>query len=390
MLFRRPVTRPVDVVAKENQQKSHSALIDLYFVKFVSAYLYLTTKEQSLAHLTKAKKIVCVVWAPSSSRMDDFSAELGARRFYLTFRYGPRFLAPLRYLILFFSTGLLLIRNNPSVILAQNPPTTCPLTCLLYASIFRKKVIIDHHAVWAIKTFGNSSLKKPILFLEKLASRWAFANTTPHPKWSEEFQKLGAKRVLTIYDFVQTESGGMKDGTREKYLDKGTDFLALAPHGGHELERIENEVEAMRSLPKITSLLTGPPAKLSGRLAKANLPKNVHYLGFLPFSEYSKILDSIDVGLNVSDEPYTISHCLLQFASRAVPAISTRQEAVEELFGDSLYYLRSSMTKDIEQGLLTLTSSPELRGEYSSRLAAKQSEFESKHTQAMQSLKDLL
>jgi hypothetical protein len=331
------------------------------------------------------KKTVCIVWAPSSSRMDTLSAELNARKFYLTFRYGPRYFAPLRYLVLFFRTGLLLLGNDPDVIIAQNPPIFCPLTCMLYAFLFRKKVVVDHHAVWSIKTFANSPLRKPIRFFEKLVCRAALSNTTPHPGWESEFRKLGARHVLTVYDFVPSALPRMD--VKEKYLENSTKFLLLAPHGGHELERIENEVLATERLPRITLLITGPPSKLSPRLNRIGLPPNVRYIGFLPFSEYSALLSSTDIGLNISDEPMTISHCLLQFASSGIPAISSRQKVVEDLFGNSLCYVDSSQVEDIASCIEQLTTNPSALGEFKSRIERKQVEFESMHEKAMALLK---
>jgi hypothetical protein len=336
------------------------------------------------------QKIACVVWAPSSSRMDALSSELNGERLYLSFRYGPSYLAPLRYVVLFFWTLILLAARNPDVVLSQNPPTICPLICLFYGKVFRKKVVIDHHAVWSVKTFGNSPLRKPIRLLELVTCRSAFANTTPHPIWSQQFQEMGGRRVLTIFDYVPTENPSVDASKRERFLDQNSKYLLLAPHGGHELERMENEITAVQNLPSVVLLVTGPPSKLSKRLNKIKLPSNVRYLGFLPVSEYFEILDSTDIGLSISDEPFTISNCLLQFASRSIPAISSRQEAVVALFGDSLFYAVSSSSKDVEIAIKEMISEPSRMDEFRKTIALKQREFTAKHESAMKSLKELI
>lgn len=87
--------------------------------------------------------MLCLAWAPFGHRMDELAEIVGGVRVSLTVLYGPRYLAPIRYLALTFWTLLVLFVRAPDVVYAQNPPVFCPLVCLLYARISRRKLVAD-------------------------------------------------------------------------------------------------------------------------------------------------------------------------------------------------------------------------------------------------------
>ncbi len=323
--------------------------------------------------------------------MDELSAVIGADRVNLTFFFGPRYLAPIRYLVLFFRTIIVLWKRKPEVVYAQNPAVFCPLTCLIYCTLRKKKLIIDHHAVWSTKTLTRGLLGKAIKSLEKFASSRAFANTTAHATWTKDLIKMGAKRVLTIYDFVETANRARDEGLRSKY-SSGRRFIVLAPHGGHPLERLESEVQAAKSLESssVMLLFSGPMGKLWRRIGSMILPENVRYIGFLELDEYRNLEASIDIGMSITDEPFTLSHSLLEFAANKIPVVSSKQTVVQELFGDSVLYVGSSDPARIAASLQRLISDQILRQEYIRRITEKQDELRLKRKTAEKELRDLI
>src|SRR5437899_12876140 len=87
--------------------------------------------------------------------MDELAEVVGGKRVSMTILYGPRYFAPLRYVALFLKTLILLLRERPGVVYAQNPPIFCPLTCLIYSRLAGKKLLPDHHSVWQLKPEGG-------------------------------------------------------------------------------------------------------------------------------------------------------------------------------------------------------------------------------------------
>src|SRR2546427_9620783 len=118
-----------------------------------------------------------LLWGPFGFRMDELAEVVGGKRVSMTILYGPRYYAPLRYVALFLKTLILLLRERPGVVYAQNPPIFCPLTCLIYSRLARKKLLVDHHSVWQLKTVGGP-LGRGIGFLERVVSATSYANST--------------------------------------------------------------------------------------------------------------------------------------------------------------------------------------------------------------------
>jgi glycosyltransferase involved in cell wall biosynthesis len=335
------------------------------------------------------QKILCLVWAPYSGRMEELSAEIGGRKAIFSFLYGHMYLAPLRYVVLFLKTMILLARVRPDIVYAQNPSVFCPLSCLGYCKIWNRKLIIDHHAVWSIKTFSTGVLSRIIRRLERYVVRRAYANTTPHALWAKELERMGARNILTIYDYVAKKNGKKDLQIRTKYA-QGKQYLALAPHGGHPLERIENETEAVRNIESLRLLISGPPSKLKARLDKMSNYPNVSYIGYQPMEEFEKIKASIDIGLCITDEPYTLSHSLLEFAAYSTPTISSDQEAVRILFGDSIIYTKSTEPKDIQSAIERLLGDSNVMHDYASRIMKKEEELAFRRNLEIEELRKLI
>lgn len=316
--------------------------------------------------------VLSLVWGPFGFRSDELAHAVGAERVNITFLYGPRYLAPIRYLVLFFRTILLLFTKRPDVVYAQNPPVFCPLSCILYCRITKTKLLIDHHSIWSVKTLGNNPVSKLIGLLEKFVALSADANTAPHVVWGRKLKEMNAKNVNVIHDYVDRNRNVRNEGLRKKYAD-GT-VIAMSSHGGHPLERIEVESAAVASTPSVTLLVTGPVEKLNRRL-RDNLPRNVRYLGFLEREEYEKLKASVDFAINITDEPYTLSHVLFEYAASSLPIISSKQLVVEDVFGDSILYTDSSGIRDVAEKVKLLAASHETMTEYKKRIVAKYEEL---------------
>ncbi len=330
-----------------------------------------------------------ILWGPFGDRADELAEVVGAERVSITLLYGPRYFAPIRYLALFFRTMLLLARRRPDVVYAQNPPVFCPLTCLLYCRLTGAKLVIDHHSIWSVKTLGGRSpLSLGIGFLEGVVSRAADANTTPHGFWARMLSKMGARSVLVYHDYVPKNDRWPDEALRRKMAEGAV--LVISSHGGHPLERLEVEAAAVARVREegVSLVISGPREKLEGRLSRLALPPNVKYAGFLEREVYETLKASADFALNITDEPYTLSHVLFEFAASSLPVVSSRQEVVEELFGDSLLYADSAV-EDVADKVRQLCSDP-TRAEWAARMRRKQEELTTLHGEEVAALRRLL
>lgn len=312
------------------------------------------------------QKTTFILWGPFGFRADELAQEVGAERVSITFLYGPRYFAPVRYLALFFKTLIILFSRRPSVVFAQNPPVFCPMTCLLYCRMTGARLIVDHHSIWKVKTLGGGPVSRVIGSLEGVVARASFANTAPHSFWARKLEEMGARRVEVVHDFVPRNDHVRDDALRSSLAGGRT--VAVSSHGGHPLERMESESAAVGRVPSVELLITGPTEKLERRLPASALPGNVRYLGFLPRETYETLKASADFALNVTDEPYTLSHVLLEFAASSLPVISSRQEVVEAFFGDALLYLDSTSAADVAERVEEFLD-PAVREDYTRRIS---------------------
>lgn len=334
-------------------------------------------------------KAIVLLWAPFGFRADELAEVVGAERASITLLYGPRYFAPVRYFALFFRTLLLLAQRRPDVVYAQNPPVFCPLTCLLYCRLSGARLVIDHHSIWRVKTLGGRSpLSKGIGFLERVVARAAEANTAPHALWARMLTEMGARGVLVYHDFVP-KNPRLRDDALRHEMGEG-ELLAVASHGGHPLERLEVEAAAVGRARDVgvSLVVSGPREKLAGRFAALRLPPNVKYAGFLKREVYESLKASADFAINITDEPYTLSHVLFEFAASSLPVVSSRGEVVEGLFGDSLLYSDSTV-EDVAQKVRELSSGP-ARAEWAAKARRKQEELASMHEREVSALRRLL
>jgi glycosyltransferase involved in cell wall biosynthesis len=318
-------------------------------------------------------KTLCLLWGPFGFRLDELAEAVGGERASLTLLYGQRYYAPLRYAALFFKTLILLFRTKPDIVYAQNPPIFCPFTGLLYCRIAGKKLLVDHHAVWRVKTLSGGFVGWGIGFLERFVTLSAFANTVPHSVWAGQLLQMGATRVEVIHDYVTKNPFSRDEGVRERY--SAGKPLAIASHGGHPLELIETEIAAARMVPTLTLLITGPEEKLRGRLSRVALPANVRYLGLLPVNDYLRLQASSDFALNLTDEPYTLSHVLFEYAASSLPVVSSRQPVVEAVFGASILYADGPSPRRVAKELARLSGDPVLLRALRAKISTKYEEL---------------
>ncbi len=330
-----------------------------------------------------------LLWGPFGFRSDEIAEMVGAERASITVLYGPRYFAPVRYFALFFRTLFLLAQKRPDVVYAQNPPVFCPLTCLLYCRLTGARLVIDHHSIWSVKTLGGRSpLSRGIGFLERVVARAADANTAPHGLWARMLVKMGARDVLVYHDYVPKNQRRPDEALRRR-LGEGS-VLAISSHGGHPLERLEVEAAAVGREREmgVSLVISGPKEKLERRFAALSLPPNVRYAGFLEREVYETLKASADFAVNITDEPYTLSHVLFEFAASSLPVISSKEPVVQELFGDSLLYADSTVD-DVAEKVRQLCSGP-ARAEWAAKVRAKQEELAAMHEEEVAALRRLV
>jgi glycosyltransferase involved in cell wall biosynthesis len=124
---------------------------------------------------------------------------------------------------------------------------------------------------------------------------------------------------------------------------------------------------------------------MSGR----NLPANTRYLGFLPRQTYESLKGSADLAINITDEPFTLSHVLLEYAASSLPVVSSKQEVLEDFFGDALLYTDSSDPDEIAKKVRMMLDAG-VREEYVTRIVGWYARLSASHGTEVRELRSLL
>src|SRR2546421_1652383 len=298
-----------------------------------------------------------VAWAPLSPTLVEVGSLVGGRVVFLNVLFGRKLAAPLRYAWLALRTLSLLRRERPRVVLAQNPAIFLPLLLVLAKRFYKFKLVVDHHAVWSMKTLRQPFLSQGIAVTESFVSKKADANMSPNNSWTRELQARGAKDAFTYHDFIpkSTITNGYHNRDSATLPLPDHRFLIIAGHGGHPQDLLEEEVAAIRGLKSYLLVITGKREKLADRITKLDPPSNVIYPGYLDDADYAALKRSADVALSLSTELNTVPHAIHEYLAYGIPTIVLKDSLLRSLFDGAIVEVDDSLPETVRAALKRVT-----------------------------------
>ena len=303
-----------------------------------------------------------VAWAPFSPTLVEVGSLIGGRVVFLNILFGKKIAAPLRYAFLALRTLSLLRRERPEVVLAQNPPIFLPLLLVLVKRFNRFKLVVDHHAVWSMKTIRAPLLSQGVAALERFVAKEADANMSPNNSWTRELQVRGATDAFTYHDFIPKST--RMTGRAEEWASYPLPphrFLVIAAHGGHPQELLEEEVKAIEGLDDYLLVITGKREKLGHRIAKLKPPRNVIYPGYLDDAHYEALKRNADVALSLSTELNTVPHAIHEFVALGIPTIVLKDPLLRSLFDGAIVEIDDVNPETVRDELRRVTEDSAFR-----------------------------
>jgi glycosyltransferase involved in cell wall biosynthesis len=307
-----------------------------------------------------------VAWAPFSPTLIEVGSLVEGRVVFLSVLFGKKLAAPLRYMLLALRTLSLLAKERPEVVLAQNPPIFLPLLLVLVRRFYNFRLIVDHHAVWSMKTLRQPFLSQAISVLERFVVKSADSNMSPNNSWTRELRARGAKDAFTYHDFIPRSAGanGLNLGRESMALPLPPHrFLVVAAHGGHPRELLEKEVEAVSGLEDYVLVITGKQEKLGHRIAKLNPPSNVVYPGYLDDADYEALKRNADVALSLSTELNTVPHAIHEYLAYGIPTIVLRDALLNSLFDAGIVEIDDAQPETVKRALERITADSNFRNQ---------------------------
>jgi hypothetical protein len=297
-----------------------------------------------------------IAWAPFSPTLVEVGSLIEGQVVFLNVLFGKKAAAPLRYAFLALRTLSLLGRERPKVVLAQNPPIFLPVLLVLTKRLYRFKLVIDHHAVWSMKTLRQPILSQGIAALERFASRQADSNMSPNNNWTRELRARGATDAFTYHDFIpKPATTRLKDGKWNQNPLPPHRFLVVAAHGGHPQELLEEEIAAVNGLQDYLLVITGKREKLGHRIARLSPKSNVVYPGYLDDGSYEALKRGADVALSLSSELNTVPHAIHEYLAYGIPTIVLKDPLLRSLFNGAIVEIDDARPDTVRTALKKVT-----------------------------------
>lgn len=275
--------------------------------------------------------VIAIVWAPHEARTAAFATWLGARLYNVHFLKEKRpWLAPAKYVLQWFATWSILIRERPAYVFVTNSPPVAGLCVMSYCAVTGTKFVLDVHP--------------PSLFIRKWAwarplqrftSRRAQAVLVDQERFARLFEDWGATTLVLRNPprTIDTSSFPPRsDGSEVSFAYVGT-FGADEP--------VEILIEAARRLPHVHLYLLGDP-ELASPALRRDAPPNVTFTGYIVAEEYWRRLHA-SAGVIVLT---THAHSLLGGAQDGLrvgrPLILSDQPTLREHFVAGTVFMDNS------------------------------------------------
>jgi len=311
-----------------------------------------------------SSRLLLVAWAPFSPTLVEVGSLVGGRVIFLSIFFGKKLAAPLRYVLLALRTLSLLGKEKPNVVVAQNPPIFLPLLLVLVRRLYGFRLIVDHHAVWSMKTLRQPFLSQGIATIERYVVKRADSNMSPNNSWTRELRARDATDAFTYHDFIPKQPlETRKDMEWAPYPLPTHRFLVIAAHGGHPRELLEEEVAAIGGLESYLLVITGKREKLGRRIAKLNPPANVVYPGYLEDAHYEVLKRSADIALSLSTELNTVPHAIHEYLAHGIPTIVLKDSLLHSLFDSAIVEIDDGQPETVRRALAKITQDPAFRNE---------------------------
>jgi len=308
--------------------------------------------------MTRSSGPLLVAWAPFSPTLVEVGALVGGRVVFLNVLFGKKLAAPLRYALLALRTLSLLGRERPRVVLAQNPAIFLPLLLVLAKPFYKFRLVVDHHAVWSMKTLRQPFLSQGIAVLEAFVAKRADANMSPNNNWTKELVARGATDAFTYHDFIPQPTVTKSRSQASQWAPFPLPphrFLVIAGHGGHPQELLKEEVAAIRGLDSYILVITGKREKLAHRIAKLKPPSNLIYPGYLDDAHYEALKKNADAALSLSTELNTVPHAIHEYLAYGIPTIVLKDPLLRSLFDGSIVEIDDVRPETVRTALKRVT-----------------------------------
>jgi glycosyltransferase involved in cell wall biosynthesis len=254
---------------------------------------------------------VFIAWGPPAytNRTRLLAAALGApvEHIYSIRRRGA-LAAPIKYPYQAFKTVVYLLKNRPSVILVQNPPSFAAVLVAFACLFSRAQFVVDAHS----DAFTARHWSRP-----RWLYRWVARRATTTIVTNEHFAAFlrdSGGHASVIRDIPSRFDAGS--------YTLGPEFNIVVVATYAPDEPLEEVVSAARSLPDVSFRVTGDTDRENATIP-SSLPPNVELTGFLTVDDYRGLLRHSDAVMALTTRDHTMQRGACEALSAGTPIITS-------------------------------------------------------------------
>ena len=294
------------------------------------------------------KKVLVIAWAQHSIRSKKIAHSLNSKFFIKGYRSRAKILSIIKYVRLSLNTLDLLKNEKPDVIICQIPPLFLAYFILLYRFLtFTSKpdIILDLHTAafhkpWSYFGFMNNYLFKKSLHLI----------VTNKQLLSDIDSKYKNKVLILedpIFDIPEASIKNKKvptsqlsnsfDNNYEKSFKIGI-ICSFA-----EDEPISEIISSTKLLPNVNFFISGDYNRINSTLPSDLTSCNLQYTGFLEYSNFIKIMSSMDAVMVLTKRSKTLLSGCYEALMLEKPIITSNFEVLQDAFNKGTVFVDNSV-----------------------------------------------
>ena len=272
-------------------------------------------------------RLLVLGWVAHHTRNEGLATELGGATAYIVWgRRGNAALAVVRYAVQFGRTLWELFWRRPERVVAMVPPFPALAACLLYAKVTGSLLVGDVHTYPLV-----ARTWRPFLGFTAWMLRQGQGAVVTN---DANAAVLRQRRVPTL---VLDDTPRLAAG-RER--PPGPTLRVVVPASFDPDEPIDAIVAAARSRPALEVVITG--SDQTGRLDRADLPRNVTRTGYLPRPAYETTVATATIVTSLT----TLDDCMQQAGYEAMawgrPLVTSDTAELRDYFGTAAVYVGAS------------------------------------------------
>jgi len=271
-------------------------------------------------------KITFISWCPYHRRTELLAQHLNATLHFIHYgRSGKLLQAPIRYLIQGAKTWRILLRERPTIVLVQNPPIFCALLAALYALIYGGQYVIDSHTGAFVQ-----GRWRWWLWLHRILSQRALTTIVHNNSQEKIVKQWGCRYFLLAFTPGDYSLGNQFS------LDGRFNVAVISSFTNEEPTDVM--FEAASHLPNVEFYFTGNPRSLPQQVL-AQKPNNCHLMGYLPYDQYTGLLQAADAIMTLTNRDHTLLMGGFETVSIGKPLITSDWPVLKDYFSLGTVYV---------------------------------------------------